>query len=805
MEILIQDLKLAFRSLRKSPGFTIIAVLTVALGIGANTAIFSVLSGVVLRPLPYEDADRIMVVWETRGENKQIPAAPANLRDWEARSEVFEHLAAVEPASFNLTGSGQPERLIGARTSTSLFGVTAARPLLGRTFVEGESEPGSERVVVLSHAYWQRSLGGDPAQVGKPLLLDGASYEIIGIMPEDFEFSFPAPFDLWVPRVFPEQEMSDRGRHERKVFSVGRLKSGVSVVQAQARLEVVAQQLAEAFPASNQGWGVNVVSLHEQLVGNVRPILRLLLGLVAFVLLIACVNLTHLMLARNASRSQEIALRLSLGASRGRLCRQLLTESALVAAIGGALGLFLAHLGARALVALSPKGLPRLDGVGLDPRVILFAVVLTLMVGFLVGLLPALRATAGQFFQALREGGRNAGDGSQNRVRNLLVVLESALALLLLIGAGLTLKSLHQLSTVDPGFQAAGRYSLSMVLPPTKYPEPALVSGFLQQSLERIEQLPAVRSATAVTTLPLTGANQRAYCFIDGRPVPEPGSEETAGFDGVAPGYFSTMGIPLVKGRTFGLQDSAESESVVVINETLAKRLWPDSDPIGSRISYFSAQGPWRTVVGVVGDIKYGGLGEDARSEMYHPFSQFPQPYMQIVVRTDAQDPEKLLPDLRNAIWSVDPDQPIAGQATLEEIVARSIAAPRFTMILMSIFALLALILGAVGIYGVVSHAVEQRSKEAGVRMALGAQRSDVLKLILRKGLTPVIIGILCGVVAAIFATRVLASRLFEVSPTDPGVFAGISILLALVGAVAAYIPARRATRVDPVVALRSD
>ena len=802
---LIQDLHYAARMQRKNPGFTIVAIIALALGIGANTAIFSVVNTVLLRALPYKDPDRLVIVWEDatkQGYPRDTPAA-ANFVDWRSQNTVFEGMAAIIDESFNLTGAGDPERLEGRRVSANLFSLLGVEPQIGRTFTTEEDQPGSNKVAVLSYGLWQRRFGGDSSIVGKPLSLNGETYTVVGVMPAHFQF--PTSDDaLWAPIALTPEDAANRGRHYLQVLA--RLKPGISLEQAQTEMSTIAARLAQQYPDSNTDLGAAVTSLHEQLVGDIRPALLILLGAVGLVLLIACANVANLLLARAAVRQKEIAVRVALGARRSRLIRQFLTESILLSTIGGVTGLAIAYGGLVLLRAFIPENISQARQVSIDPKVLGFTFLVSTITGLIFGLAPALQAARFNQTETLKEGGRDSATGSSGkRIRGLLVMAEVAVSLVLLIGAGLLINSFLRLRNVDPGFRADNLLTMRVVLPETKYSEFAPRSAFYTDLVRRVESLPGVKSAAVTTNLPLYRQGNSIGITIEGQPPPPPGKENIVVTRIVSPKYFDTMSIPLLSGRGFTAQDTTTTPRVVVISETMARRYWPGEDPIGKRIGTGRIQRPqdWTQVVGVVKDVRQFELAADAKPQMYLPHTQrgfFPSD--DLVVKTDV-DPASMAATVRNAVWEIDKDQPVSNIRTMEEILLESIARQRFSMLLLAIFAAVALALAAVGIYGVMSYSVAQRTHEIGIRMALGAQTGAVLKLAVGYGLKLVIAGVALGLIAAFALTRVMATLLYGVTATDPATFALISFLLICVAALASYIPARRATKVDPIIALR--
>lgn len=815
METLWQDLKYGARLLIKRPGFTAVAVLALALGIGANSAIFSVVNGVVLRALPYKDPDRLMMVWGRRpliqahAGMSEFPVSAADFIDWRDQNQSFDEIAAFHSQPFNISGSGEPEFLGGVRSSYNLFSLLGVEAQLGRTFLKDDDQPGS-RVVLISDGLWERRFGGDPNIIGQQIILNDQPYTVLGVLPRDFQFprrgeipagfQFPRQADLYTPLAWTPNQMANRGRNFLAV--VARLKPEFSMAQAQSEMKGISEHIKELNPQFNKNTEISIVSLHQQAVGKVRTALLVLLAAVAFVLLIACANVANLLLARAAARQKEIAIRTALGASRVRLIRQLLTESVLLSLVGGTLGLLLSLWGIDVLLAISPGNLPRVEGIRVDGRVLAFTFVVSLITGIVFGLAPAVQASKPDLNDALKEGGRASSVG-HNRFRGFLVVSEVALALVLLIGAGLMIRSFVSLLNVPAGLDSRNVLTVDVGLPRAKYTGPQQ-AAFFQETIERVKSLPGVQSAGAVYPLPLSGAEEGSNFSIEGR-EPAEGERFNAGPRWVSPGYFKVMGISLIAGRDLADQDSADAPRVLLINETMARRYWPNEDPIGRRIGfdYVTNEKPnWRQIVGVVRDVKHTSLESASTPEMYIPFPQFPSSFMTLVVRTEG-DPLNYVSGVRSQVMSVDKNQPISNVHTMEQLLSNSVAERRFNMLLLGVFGVVALLLSAVGIYGVMSYAVEQRTHELGVRMALGAQTSHVLALVVREGMLLVLAGLGVGITAAFALTRLMSSLLYGVSATDPVTFAAIAVLLGAVALLACYVPARRATKVDPMVALR--
>jgi putative ABC transport system permease protein len=808
----LQDLRYGFRMLLKRPGFTLIVVLTLALGIGANTTIFSAIDAVLLNPLPYKNPERLMVIWET---NKHLgpemwdrnEVAMGNFLDWRERNQVFDQLGALFDTDMNLTGIGEPQRIKSYVVTTNFFQVLGVQPMLGRSFLPEEEKPGAPFTVILGHDLWQRQFGSDPNIINKSLTFNGHQVAVVGVMPPGFEVQFPISkhVDMFVPFIIDVADPDYHDRSQNFLYTVARLKPGVSQEQAQSEMNLIASQLQQQYPETNAERGVRVVPLHKQIVGNVESYLYMLFAAVGFLLLIACTNVAGLLLARVTARHREVAVRIALGASRWRLIRQLLTESIILSALSGLFGLLLAYGGVKLLVALTPSEVPRLHEIGLHVPVFLWTLTISVVTGILFGLAPAVQASKPDLNTALKESsGRNPGSSQGSGLRNLLVVSEVAVALLLLVGAGLMTKSFVRLQQVDPGFDATNVVSMNIALPTSKYRQQQ-VNVFYDQLIERVRNLPGVKSVAGINPLPLSDSNVSSRFVVEGAPFVPLADRPFAGVRVVTPDYFQTMGIPNLKGRSFTEQDRENTPRVVIISEAMASRYWPNQDPIGKRLGYveeFSDKQEWLQIVGVVGDVRHKALETEVMPEVYFPYKQSPGNFMNLVVRTTS-DPMSVVPAIRSQILSVDKDQPVSDIMTMDQRVAKSVAAKRFVMFLLGTFSILALGLAAVGIYGVMAYLVTQRTQEIGVRMALGAQKRDVLRLVVMKGMTLAIIGAAIGVVASLALTRVMRSLLFEVTPTDWLTFIIASTVLLIVALVACYIPARRATKLDPLIALR--
>ena len=805
METFIQDIRFGTRMLAKKPMFSIIAVITLALGIGANTAIFSVVNGVLLRPLPFKEPDRLMMIRETKlPQFPEFSVAPGNFLDWKKQNTVFERLVAYKGSSLNLIGTGDPERLRALNVTEGFFAMLGAQPQLGRDFLAEEDQVGHNNVVILSYGLWQRRFGGDPKILNQTITLNRQAYTVIGVMPATFHFgSGENELDLWTPMAFTEEQAQNHGGHG--LVAIGQLKRAVTVDQARAEMSAIAGRLAAQYPV-DIGWDVKIMPLLEFSVRSIKPALLVLLVAVAFVLLIACANVANLLLARAAGRQKEIATRTSLGASRWRIVRQLLTESLLLSLLGGTLGLALAKWGMDLLLTLAPPDLPRLNNVSLDGRALVFTATITLLTAVIFGLVPALQSSKPNLNETMKDAGRGSTEGGRRqRIRSTLVVLEVATALVLLVGAGLMIKSFWQLQKVDPGFNPDNALTVQVSLPKTKYPEESQQVAFFQQLIERVATLPGVQSAGAGHVVPLSGNDFVLAFEIDGRPPLQPGVTQSTNYYSVSADYFKAMGIPLRRGRVFTERDIKDSPRVAVINETMAKKIFPDEDPIGKRITFDNRQKgnpEWFEIVGIVGDVKQYGLDQTTTMQTYEPYIQQTFPYMTLVVRTTG-DPTNLNAAIRSEVLKLDKEQPTTNFKTLNEFFSISIAQQRFSVVLLGVFAVVALVLSAVGIYGVLSYAVTQRTHEIGIRVALGAGRRDVLRLVVGQGMLLTVIGVAGGLGAAFALTRLMASLLFGVTATDAVTFASVASLLLAVALLACYIPARRATKVDPLVALR--
>jgi putative ABC transport system permease protein len=803
MDTLWQDLRYGIRALIKNRSFTAIAVLALALGIGANTAIFSVVNAVLLRPLPFSDPGRLVAIKTIKlksGESTFGNASPADFVDWKAQSNSFEQLAVETGGSVTLTGGDQPESFAGARVSSDYFAMLGIKPFLGRAFLPEEFKSTGNPAIILSYRLWQRRFAGDPTLVGQTITFDGKPSTVIGVMPPDFKQ--PAYAEVWMPLLMDSSEMRLRGA--RYMIAIARLKAGVTLAQAQSDMSAVAAALEQQYPQSNADWGVRIFSLQESVVGDFRPALLILLGAVGLVLLIACANVASLLLSRASARHKEIAIRAALGATRFRVIRQLLTESILLAFTGGAAGLLLAFWGLKALIALIPEAMkfPRLDEIHIDGWVLAFTLVVSLITGIIFGLIPGLQASKLDLQESLREGGRTTIGGLRaHRTRSLLVISEIALSLLLLVGAGLLIRSFARLQQTDLGFNRENLLTVGISASPQKYPQAQQRAAYYKQFLDELETLPGVESVALASSLPL-GFNLVFPFAVEGRTA-NPADATQAAFSSVSPDYFSTMGIPLRAGREFTARDNKDARNVAIINETMARRFFANEDPIGKRVKVDYLNQPTSLeIVGVVGDTKQSSVADQTSVGIYVSYFQYPWFSSLLIVRTATDAASFALP-VQRAVWSLDKDKPINYVKTMNQLLSESVAQPRLYVFLLSVFAFVALALAIVGIYGVMSYSVGQRTREIGIRMALGAQQSDVLKLVVRQGAILISIGVAVGLVAAFALTRVMSSLLYAVEATDPVTFFGGAVILAGVALGACFVPARRATKVDPMVALR--
>lgn len=812
---LLSDLRFSLRTLRRSPAFSAAAVLVLALGIGANTAIFSVVNAVLLRPLPFDDPSRIMQVWHVPPAKSfpgltRFAVSPANYLDWRSQSSSFEEMAAYGFRSFTVGGSERPEAIQAGAVASDFFPLLRMRPLLGRTFMPDEDRPGQDKVVVLGYNFWRDHFASDPNVLGRNLLLDGAKYSIVGVMPEALQF--PSWAKIWVPLAWTNEIRAIRGNHNYGV--IAGLKKGVNIHQAQAELSAISSRLEQVYPEDDKGWGAVIVPLREQLVGDVRPALLVLLGAVAFVLLIACANVANLVLAKTLARRKEIAIRTALGASRFVVLRQILAETVLLSVVGGAVGLFLARFGITLIVKVLGDRIPPFMQITLDIPVLAFTLFLSVVAGVLAGLLPSVRFTRADVNEALKQGqSRGSSDLRGGGTRRLLVVSEVALSLVLLIGAGLMIRSLWELSKVQPGFDPHNVLTLTVPLPPNRYSSPAGQISFFQDVLRRIRALPRVDSAGVIDSLPLNGGGSIQPFSIEGRPVQQMSDQPEVDVRVISHGYIRAMHIPILRGRDFTDSDVAGRPGAVLISDSLARRFWPKEDPIGKHLTLSFYPNVVREVVGIVGDTKMDSLDETRPvAAIYHALAQLTAPPSEpwrsfgltFAVRTSS-DPMNSVSAVTKAIHEVGPDLPVVDVMSMNDVIAQSVSPQRFNMLLLASFAGLALILAAVGIYSVLSYTVRRRVREIGIRMALGASNNDVVQMVLADGLKPILAGVVLGLAAALALSRVVSSLIYGVRATDPLTFAAVALLLLLVGIFATIVPAYRATRIEPVRILREE
>src|SRR5262245_36432401 len=808
MGSLLQDLRYGARMLAKKPGFTLIAVVTLALGVGANTAIFSVVDAVLLRSLPYRDSDRLVMVWRNGPQtNETLPLNPANFFALKEQNQSFEAMATFSNIDWsgNLTGDGEPERLQGNLVTANLFSVLGVEPIRGRVFLPEEEQPGGNQVVLITNELWRRRFGADDQVVGKAITLNRQSYTVIGVLPPDFQLA--QGVEIWTPLALDAKARADDSNLYLSPV-IARLKPGMTIGQAHAEMNAI---LRRNQPDQNKGPWAKVVTVQENLVQEVNRPLLILLGAVGFILLIACANVANLLLARSSERRQEMAVRLALGAGRWRLMRQVLTESLLLGFLGSAAGLIVALWGCDFLVSGLPEYLSaantRLKTLGIDDHVLGFALALSFLTALIFGLAPAIQASVLRVNEALKDGGKGMGSGFQGRrLRQALMVSEVALSLALLIGATLLLTTFWRLNRVNPGFDTQNALTINLALTDPKYAEAQARIAFFEEVSERMRNLPGVNAVSAINYIPLAGTGQSSTISVEGRPTPS-GESYVPEVSVVMPDYFRAAQIPLLKGRLFDQQDRINTAPVILVSENLARRLWPGEEPLGKRIKYGgeSYNAPWMTVVGVVGDTKHYSLVEEPPMRFYKPYAQDAWSSMTLVVRSGV-DASSLSAAVRREVMAVDRNQPVFGARTLTQLFSASIAQQRFSALLMAAFAGLALLLAVIGIYGVFAYSVAQRTREIGIRMALGAQTPDVLRLVLRQGTALTVIGVAIGLLASFALTRFMKKMLFGfVSPTDPATFVSIALLLAVIALLACYVPARRATKVDPMVALRCD
>lgn len=804
MDSFLKDIRYGVRSLMRRPALTIIAIITLAIGIGANSAIFSVVNALLIKPLPFPELERIVAIWETQPSRGVVrnEASMANFLDWRAQNQTFEQMGLYRWWSTNLTGLETPERIQGFLVTGNFLDVLGVKPALGRGFAADEDQPGKDEVAILTHGLWQRRFGGDPGIVNKTITLNGVTRTVIGVMPQGF--NYPAGAEVLAPlEITPELA---RSRQSHSYYVVGRLKPDISLDRAQADLAMIASRLEKEYAESNTGWGIVVYPIVEDAVRLYKTAVLALMAAVGFVLLIVCANVANLMLARAAGRQKEMALRAALGAGRWRLVRQLLTESVMLALVGGALGVLIAFWGVDLLRTLNPgkaaQFAPGWDRIAVNPAVLGFNLGLSLFSGLLFGLIPAWQISKTRLNETLKEGGRQTSSGS-HRLRGLLVISEVALSLMLLVSAGLLMRTFLVLVKTEPGFNPDNVMTMRLTLPAAKYKEESQRAAFFQELVRRVQSLAGVESAAAVNYLPLGGSNSSDSFLVEGIPEPPPGQEFMGRYRNCTPDYFRTMAIPVLKGRAFTDQDKPASPPVIIVNETMAQRYWPGSGPIGKRVRFNAplSDAPWMQVVGVVQDVKHD-LQTPVTTDYYLPHAQDVWSSMVLVARTKG-DPLSVAAEMRQQVWSIDKDQPVFDVQTMEQVRAFSVSLYSFSAGSLGIFAAIALLLAAIGIYGVMSYAVMQRTQEIGIRMALGARAVDVLKLVVRNGMSLALIGVVAGLVGAFAMTRLLQSLLFGVTPTDALTFGVVTFGLLLVALLACYLPARRATRVDPLVALR--
>lgn len=813
MDTLVQDIRFAFRQLRKSPGLVAIAVITLALGIGANTAMFSVVNAVLLKPLSFRDPGRLVRVWHVPPAKSfpgmdRFSVSAANYLDWEKQNHVFERMAIYSYRAFTLTGGDKPVQVDACAVSSQFFQTLSTPPMLGRTILPEEDQSGRSNVVVLSFRFWQEHFGSNRDIVGHNILMDGKNFYVAGVMP--LSFRYPEFAQMWTPMAWTDQERAVRGEHHYVV--IARLKPDVSVQQAQAEMNTISSRLERLYPADDKGWGAVVVPLHEDLVNDVRPAMLVLLGAVLCVLLIGCVNVANLILAKGFSRQKEIAIRTALGASTARVFRQVLTESVLLSLLGGILGLACAPFGVRLITAFLGDKLPASIDVSLDSRVLAFTAVASVLTGILSGIIPALRLARKNLSQSLKEGlGRIDSDSGGHWTRSALVVSEVALSLVLLIGAGLMIRSLQHLHEVNPGFDPHGVLTMTVAVAQQKFLQPAQQVNFFEQVLDRARALPGVESAGVIDDIPLNGNGSHQPIAIEGRPALEMSEQPEVDVRLISAGYMGAMRIPIVRGRDFNESDAANGPGAIIISESMARTFWPGEDALGKHLTLTFYPNKVREVVGIVQDVKLDSLAQTRpAATLYVPLDQLSVPSlgawrsfpMTLVVRTGS-NPASLTSAVSNAVQQVDSSVPLRDILTMNDVVATSLSQPRFDMLLLGTFAALALILAAIGIYSVLSYSIKRRVSEIGIRMALGARVNDVLRLVIIEGMKPTLLGVGIGAVVALVFGRVMSNMIYQVKPDDPFTFAIVAFLLAGVALAASLIPAYRATRVDPIVALR--
>jgi len=823
-ETVLQDVRFGLRMLRKNPGFTAVAVLTLALGIGANTAIFSVISAVLLKPLPYHDPGRIVMFWtDNQALNlgwHDLPPEAVDLPEWRGQAGSFEEIAGMQARTADLSGQDDPERVGGVAVTANFFSLLGVQPVLGRAFFSGEDQPGQDKIAIISHGLWQRRFGGDTNVPGRIVTINGERRSIVGVMPPGFNFptgaEMPAGYgllpqtDVWLPfAAGPDYWHHDENHIERDYLAMGRIRAGVRVAQAQAEMDAIAQHQAQEHPASHKGWTVHLSPLPTQVTGKTRPLLRVLAGAVTFILLIACANLASLLLCRSAARHKEILVRVAVGAGRGRILRQLLTESILLSALGGAIGLLVGTWIIKAILLFSPPGIPRLAETTLDGHVLLFTMSLSLVAGVVFGLGPAWQASKIDLTAALNSESRAAT--RMPRSLASLVMVEVALAIMLLTGAGLMIRSFARLHAVDPGFDLHRVAAFDIAFPEGEQGMPPNTNLFFREACERLAQVPGMRSAAVISHLPLSGGESVDGLIIEGAPPPSPGDFAATEGRVVSPGYFETMGVALLHGRDFTTEDTAGKPIVCIVNETLARTFFPGTNPLGKRVRLGQgtpdeANNPFWTIVGVARDVRGLALEIRPRPEVYLPVEQASsQREMTFVLRSAVVPADSLEKACRAELKALDPTLPLANFRTMERVVSNAMARPRFSALLLGIFAGTALLLAICGLYGVVTYGANRRTREIGIRIALGASRRGILALVIRQGMLPALMGMALGMAGATALSRFLAGQLYEVKPTDPATFFIVAVALLLVALLACYFPARRATRIDPMAALRCE
>ncbi len=804
MDQFIQDIRYAIRMMFKNPGFTLVALITLALGIGANTAIFSLVNGLLLRPLPYGTPERIVMVWQDYSRRSGVErewTSADTFFDWRDQNHVFEGISVID-AWLPTISAGEPEQISGATATYNIFSVLGVSPAIGRTFVAEEDKPNGRKVVILSDGLWKRRFGGDRNVIGKDILINGEKYSVIGVMPPRFEFPMEPTAQIWTP--IQVDSTNSCGRDCITLRAIARLKPGVSLAQAKSDMDLVTQRLRQQYPEQYRNVGIALTPLQEQLTEEIRQPLLVLLAAVGLVLLITCANVANLLLVRASGRKSEIAIRSALGAGKSRLSRQLITENMLLALIGGALGIFLGVIGIDVLIRLLPEDMPiiGIHHVGIDLRVLMFTLGISLATGLIFGLIPLLQFNDPKLGESLKEGGRNRVGTGNSKIRSLLVVSEVAFALMLLIGAGLLMKSFIQLLNVNPGFQPQNVLTMQFNLPDSRYPEREQISAFYSQLVEKVKSLPGVINAGTTSALPLGGNYTDTSFLIEGQ-SPENRKDQGIWYQLISSEYLQTMGIRLLKGRYFTDQDNFDAPRVVIVTESFARHYFPDGNVIGKRLNFNDPKKPlWREIVGVASDVKQFGLNKENPIAIYFHQKQSASPFVTLAIRTSG-NPLNLASEIRSQVWSIDKNLAVSNVQTMEQVVGSTVNTPRITLSLIGAFATAALLLAALGLYGVVSYSAAQRTNEIGIRMALGAEQSDVLRMVVRQGMALAAIGVAIGLMGAFALTRLMSKLLFGVSATDPMTFVVISALLTLIALVASYIPAHRASKIDPVIALR--